>query len=112
MRELSFSRQGVFSSSERSVRICSPLTNMSIVLRKKLGLEMLTCIIKSKVQGSNEFILHAPDCFDLRIQCDRRDAFIDLLKLRFAHMKPDVTLKVYGVVSNVYVCKTYDSPAV
>lgn len=66
-------------------------------MRKKLGIEMLTCIIKSKAPGSNEFILHAPDHFDLRIQCDKRDAFLDLLKLRFAHMKPDVTLRVYAL---------------
>ena len=61
---------------------------------------MLTCIIKCKQTGSNELILHSPDHFDLRLQCDRRDAFLDLLKLRFAHMKPDLTLKVFGVVSN------------
>jgi hypothetical protein len=71
------------------------------VLRKKLGIEMLTCIIKSKAAGSNEFILHAPDLFDLRIQCDRREAFLDLLKLRFAHMKPEMTLKVYGIAGNL-----------
>jgi hypothetical protein len=62
---------------------------------------MLTCIIKSKTAGSNEFILHAPDLLDLRVQCDRRDAFLDLLKLRFAHMKPEITLKVYGVQGNL-----------
>ena len=62
---------------------------------------MLTCIIKSKAPSSNEFILHAPDLFDLRIQCDRREAFLDLLKLRFAHMKPEVTLKVYGISGNL-----------
>lgn len=57
---------------------------------------MLTCIIKSKT--STEFVLHAPSEFDLRIQCDRREAFLDLLKLRFAHMQPAVTLKVYAMV--------------
>ncbi len=61
---------------------------------------MLTCIIKCKQAGSNEFILHSPDKFDLRIQCDRKDAFLDLLKLRFAHLRPNVTLKVFGVVSS------------
>jgi hypothetical protein len=66
------------------------------VLRKKLGIDMLTCIIKSK--SSNEFVLHAPDQFDLRIQCDRREAFLDLLKLRFAHMQPAITLRVYAIV--------------
>jgi hypothetical protein len=57
----------------------------------------LTCVIKSKAQGSKEFILHAPDQFDMRMQCDRRESFLDLLKLRFAHMKADITLKVFGV---------------
>jgi hypothetical protein len=65
--------------------------------RKELSIDQLTCVIKSKAQGSKEFILHAPDSFDLRVQCDRREAFLDLLKLRFAHMKSDITLKVYGV---------------
>jgi hypothetical protein len=62
-----------------------------------MSIDWLTCIIKSKAPGSKEFILHAPDHFDLRVQSDRREAFLDLLKLRFAYMKPDVTLKVYGV---------------
>jgi hypothetical protein len=68
-----------------------------IVKRKELSIDQLNCVIKSKAAGSKEFILHSSDHFDMRIQCDRRDAFLDLLKLRFAHMKSDVTLKVYGV---------------
>ena len=66
-------------------------------MRKHLGIDYISTVIKSKAPGSTEFILHAPDKFDMRIQCDRRDAFLDLLKLRFAHMKPEVTLKVFGV---------------
>jgi len=65
-------------------------------MRKQLGIDHISAIIKSKAP-STEFILHSPDKFDLRIQCDRREAFLDLLKLRFAHMKPEVTLKVYAV---------------
>ena len=42
------------------------------------------CIIKAT--NNNECILHAPNAFDLRLQCDRRDAFLDLLKLMFAKM--------------------------
>jgi hypothetical protein len=67
------------------------------VIRKQLGINHISAIIKSKAAGSTEFILHSPDKFDLRIQCDRREAFLDLLKLRFAHMKPEVTLKVFGI---------------
>lgn len=70
-------------------------------MRKKLGIEMLTCIIKNKAPGNNEFILHAPDHFDLRIQTERREAFLDLLKLRFAHMRPDITLRVYGLTTGL-----------
>jgi hypothetical protein len=81
-------------SSERSV-IVRDLT--LIVMRKQLGIDHISTVIKSKAAGSTEFILHSPDKFDLRIACDRRDSFLDLLKLRFAHMKPEVTLKVYGV---------------
>jgi len=35
--------------------------------RKELSIDQLTCVIKSKAQGSKEFILHAPDSFDLRV---------------------------------------------
>ena len=66
-------------------------------MRKQLGIDHISAIIKSKATSSTEFILHSPDKFDLRIQCDRREAFLDLLKLRFAHMKPEVTLKVFGI---------------
>jgi hypothetical protein len=66
-------------------------------MRKQLGIDHISAIIKSKATNSTEFILHSPDKFDLRIQCDRREAFLDLLKLRFAHMKPEVTLKVFGI---------------
>ena len=62
-----------------------------------MGIDHISCIIKSKAAGSTEFVLHSPDKFDLRLACDRREAFLDLLKLRFAHMKPEVTLKVFGV---------------
>lgn len=58
-------------------------------------IEDIRSVIKS--MQSNEFILHFPSFFDLRIQCDRRDSFLDILKLTFAHKKPDLTLKIYGV---------------
>jgi hypothetical protein len=84
------------TSSEKSVRIIN-YSNDTVVMRKQLGIDHISAVIKSKAHGSSEFLLHSPDKFDLRIQCDRRDAFLDLLKLRFAHMKPEVTLKIYGV---------------
>ena len=60
-----------------------------------MAIDTINCIIKS--QSSNEFIMHS-DKMDMRIKCNRRDSFLDLLKLRFAHMKPDITLKVFAVV--------------
>ena len=53
-------------------------------------------IIKSLV--STEFILHFAGFYDLRILCDRREDFLNLVKLRYAHLKPDTTLKIYGLV--------------
>ena len=62
-----------------------------------MSIDDCNCIIKST--NTPEFILHAPNAFDIRIQCDRRESFLDLLKLMFAKMQPKVTLKIYGVVS-------------
>src|SRR4051812_21105737 len=59
------------------------------------------CIIKSTT--SNEFILHFPQHFDLRATLesgDRKEDFLNLVKLRYAHMQPKYTLRVYGVPSN------------
>lgn len=47
-------------------------------------IEDLRSVIKSL--ESTEFILHFPKLFDLRMQCERREDFLNLLKLRFAHM--------------------------
>ncbi len=66
-------------------------------------IEDMGCIIRSTV--SNEFILHFPNFFDLRVtteSSDRRDDFLNLAKLRFAHIQPKITLKVYGVVSKTH----------
>ena len=72
---------------------------LPIELRKKLLIEDLGCVIKSIVPHSTEFILHFPNFFDLRIQSDRRESFLDLIKLRFAHLQPSTTLRIYGIVS-------------
>mmetsp|Transcript_46073 Transcript_46073/g.33851 ORF Transcript_46073/g.33851 Transcript_46073/m.33851 type:complete len:106 (+) Transcript_46073:212-529(+) len=61
-------------------------------------IEDMGCIIRSTV--SNEFILNFPSLFDLRVATDsaeRRDDFLNLVKLRFAHIKPKITLKVFGI---------------
>lgn len=77
-----------------------------VELKKKLMIEDMSYIIRSTV--SSEFICHFPNFFDLRLHCERRDDFLNLVKLRFAHLKPSVTLKVYGVVSfsNPWQCIT------
>jgi hypothetical protein len=62
------------------------------------------CIIKSL--QSNEFILHFPNHFDLRVTTDnaeRREDFLNLVKLRYAHMQPKYTLRVYGVVRKIQI---------
>jgi hypothetical protein len=55
------------------------------------------CIIRST--QSTEFILHFPTSSDLRMSCERRDDFLNLMKLMFAKMQPSITLRVYGIVS-------------
>lgn len=80
-----------------------------IELRKKMMIEDMGCIIKSQV--SNEFILHFPNHFDLRVTTDsaeRRDDFLNLAKLRFAHLQPNYTLKVFGIVNNIILIYDYD----
>ena len=71
----------------------------NVELRKKLLIGDLGCVIKSL--QSNEFILHFPKFFDLRLQCERREDFLNLVKLRFAHLQQNITLKIYGVVSEI-----------
>ena len=73
-----------------------------------MAIQELGCVIKSL--ASNEFILHFPNTFDLRATCDsadRREDFLNIVKLRYAHLQPKYTLKVYGVVSNFNVLKTF-----
>ena len=55
-------------------------------LRKKYAIESMGCIIRSL--HSNEFVLHFPNMFNVRIQCERRDDFLNILKLRYAHLEP------------------------
>ena len=87
-REYSSSLCDLSTSSERNVIfpfIHNHLTNkIYIELRKKLLIEDLGSVIKSLL--SSEFILHFPNFFDLRLQCERRDDFLNLIKLRFAHL--------------------------
>mmetsp|Transcript_20984 Transcript_20984/g.20104 ORF Transcript_20984/g.20104 Transcript_20984/m.20104 type:complete len:107 (+) Transcript_20984:198-518(+) len=61
-------------------------------------IEDLGYIIRSTI--SNEFILHFPNYYDLRVTADsaeRRDDFLNLAKLRFAHIQPKYTLKIFGI---------------
>ena len=66
MSVFSCSQQRTSIFSERSVRYMYH-DFFNLVKRKELSIDYLTCVIKSKAQGSKEFILHAPDHFDLRI---------------------------------------------
>jgi len=62
-------------------------------------IDEMGAIIKSLV--SNEFILHFPSHFDLRMTTEsneRREDFLNLAKLRYAHIRPEQTLKVFGIV--------------
>lgn len=68
-------------------------------LRKKMNVSDASYIIKSL--SSNEFIIGFPSNFDLRCTFDtaeKREDFLNLVKLRYAHIQPKSTLKVYGVV--------------
>ena len=47
-------------------------------------IEDLRKVIKSL--ESTEFILNFPKFYDIRMQCERREDFLNLIKLRFAHL--------------------------
>ncbi len=84
---------------QKAYSIQTYLLTLLAELRKKMLIDDMSCIIKSQV--SNEFILHFAS-IDLRVTTEtheRRDDFLNLVKLRFAHLQPSKTLKVYGVVS-------------
>jgi hypothetical protein len=72
-------------------------------LRKKRDILEMSYIIRST--ASAEFILHFPAHEDFRVlieSTDRRDDLLNLVKLRFAHMNPTTTLKVFGVVIQLF----------
>jgi hypothetical protein len=58
-------------------------------MRRKLEIKDVRSIIRSLI--SNEIILHFPGIYDFRAtfdSADRRDDFLNLVKLRFAHLVP------------------------
>lgn len=87
----------IFRKKCINFRLVIMLKSLKLELRKKLLIGDLGCIVRSL--HSNEFIMHFPKFFDLRVQCERREDFLNLVKLRFAHLQPNVTLKIYGIVS-------------
>jgi len=54
-------------------------------------------MIKSTV-NDQEFVLHFPDSFDMRLLGAGRETLFNLINLIFAKNNPHVTLKVYLVV--------------
>lgn len=48
---------------------------------------------------AQEYVLHFPDSFDMRLLGGDRDTLFNLINLRFAKLNPAITLKVYLVVS-------------
>jgi len=77
-------------------------------LEKKQGIHDVRAIIKSTVNKA-EFVLHFPHHHDWRFLADRREDFLNILKLRFACLVHSLTLKVYSVV-NIYLCETQHYP--
>ena len=55
-------------------------------------------MIKSTL-SENEYVLHFPESFDMRLQGNDRDTLFNLINLRFAKLNPSITLKVYLIVS-------------
>ena len=55
----------------------------------------MQCIIKSTM--SKEFVLCFVNSKDLRLYLEDREDLLDIMKLRFANMGTDKSLKVYGV---------------
>ena len=65
-------------------------------LKRKIPINSVLAITKN-TKNDKEFVLHVPTQYDYRFYADNRDEFLDLLKLRFANLVPQKTLRVFGI---------------
>jgi len=68
-------------------------------LNKKIPISDCSHIIKN-LTNLREVLLLFEFQNDLRFLLDEREEFLNLLKLRFACVRPDITLRVYGVAGS------------
>ena len=67
-------------------------------IRRVIPISAIRAVIKNQ-QDKYEFVLHVPSEYDYRFLTQRRDEFIQILQLRFVNLNPNLTLKIFGVVS-------------
>jgi hypothetical protein len=74
-------------------------------MRRKIKIVDVGAIILSE-KHKNEFVLHVPKEYDYRYTCDSRKDFVDILKLRYANLDSENTLKIYMVADNLKMYTT------
>jgi serum/glucocorticoid-regulated kinase 2 len=74
-------------------------------VRRKINIREIGAIILSE-KSTNELVLHVPKEYDYRYNLDTRKEFVDILKLRYANLESDLTLKIYSVAENLKIYTT------
>jgi tRNA A-37 threonylcarbamoyl transferase component Bud32 len=74
-------------------------------VRRKIDITDIGAVILSE-KTLSEFVLHVPKEYDYRYNCDSRKEFVDILKLRYANLESDNTLKIYSVSDNLKMYTT------
>lgn len=74
-------------------------------MRRKIKIVDIGAIILSE-KVIKEFVLHVPKEYDYRYLCDSRNEFIDILKLRYANLDKENTLKIFSVSDNLRIYTT------
>ena len=69
-------------------------------LRRRIKIIDVAAVILSE-KNTKEFVLHIPKEYDYRYICESRKEFIDILKLRYANLDSENTLKIYAVSENL-----------
>mmetsp|Transcript_34096 Transcript_34096/g.33643 ORF Transcript_34096/g.33643 Transcript_34096/m.33643 type:complete len:271 (+) Transcript_34096:115-927(+) len=69
-------------------------------VRRKISITDVGAIILSG-KKEKEFVLHVPKEYDYRYVCEFRDEFVNILKLRFANLDSENTLKIFSVSDNL-----------
>lgn len=65
-------------------------------LRRVIMIKFLSGVTKNLSKASSEFVIHVENQPDYRISCEKRNEFIDTLKLAYITLRKD-NLKIFGI---------------